>query len=224
MNDFHGYKIGKAIAIALLLCAPSQAQQGEALRFGLAASGEINTYLFSFNRIQAPFKYGTTANFSIGGIVRYKISRKSELGVDIFFNTKNHTMVIDWRQYKFSDPNDPLSTAQATQRVSSYYGFVDVITDYRYDLDSNGIFYLDAGVVNSFMVADRIGQSATSAQSGKLYKDYLLSTKLGIGFKFSVGKHLLYVEPQTRIDLTDVHTTGTHGNPTHWGVEAGFLF
>ncbi|MBN8650362.1 MAG: hypothetical protein J0L67_02990 [Cytophagales bacterium] len=78
------------------------------------------------------------------------------------------------------------------------------------------------GVLNSFQIGHKYKNSLASDDS-KVYENYLLGLKTGLGFLFKLDNIGIYIEPQAGFYLNQVHTRFPEKNPIHFGLEIQVL-
>lgn len=105
------------------------------------------------------------------------------------------------------DPNDPVLEQEDKIESSYTTRFIELPFDVMLKLNKNDKFDFVStlGVVNLFQIGSKYNNSLATSES-KVYENYLLGLKSGLGFLFRLDKIGIYIEPQVGFYVNQVHT------------------
>ncbi len=198
--------------------------QNNNLIIGISSSLDFNSYAFVEDF--GPIVYEGKLNYSAGIVLKYSLNGRFSISTKALFSTKNFQEIIDFGHYSPIDPNDPLLIRDAELAINYLNKFLDIPFELNYRLNRErklGI-YLSLGLVNSIQIdSDKKANFDTPISESKRYNDYLLSAKLGLGLFINLSKLGIFIEPQTRFYLNEVHNEFPNENPIHFGIEIQVL-
>lgn len=206
------------IAFLLLVLSFTSYSQDKTVFFGFSSSVDIISYITVNDNSGSEYK--TTANFSAGPSLRFKINDKINLTSGLFFATKNVKQDVDLDQFRSLDPNDPALLALGELEWTVRNSYIDVPISIGYNLTVNTEFSVipTMGIVNSFILSRSINPESNRSFLATEYNSYLIATKMGVGFLLKKKAFSLYLEPQIRIYLNKVHVWFPYQNPAQLGI------
>lgn len=215
----------RAIPFTILMCSFCLALgQKKDINFGLAFSLDYNSQVLVEDNPILELQGKT--NISTGMVLHYGLNTKTSLSIKALYSTKNLQASTDFSSYKTTDPNDPLLNTSGKLITDYSNKYIDIPIDVSRQLWADQRLSLlgTIGINNSILIEHdaKIRGSAFNV-SNKIYKDYLLSAKLGIGLFAIWEKFGLFIEPQVRFYINDVYENLHYQNPVHFGLECQLL-
>ncbi|MBX2965814.1 MAG: outer membrane beta-barrel protein [Cyclobacteriaceae bacterium] len=213
----------------LFLIALSVTAQDKKIRFGVSSSFDYNFYGTVTDYPWAD--YQGKVNFSAGFVFKYQLNERLFFLTKALYSTKNYKLKENENSLFYVppgsstpvpvDPGPPMDNPNPVFRNS----FVDIPLEIGWSLFNKKNFGIAGvfGFVNSFQVAHKNESFyIDSPVEEKTYNNYLLSTKMGVGFMFKTDKIGFHIEPQARLYVTNVHPKMDE-NPIHLGIEMQIL-
>jgi len=200
----------------MLLGAATPALYAQTIYFGIGGAVDYNSYtrIDNFGIVDYKGAMGYRGGFAF----RYKLNSKVSFKSNLNYASKRYREVIDFTLVPI-DPNDP---AYDQDKIESIYitRFIEVPLDVMLKLNKKDKFDIVStfGVVNSFQIGSKYINSLVTSES-KVYGNYLLGLKTGLGFLFRLDNVGIYIESQVGLYLNQVHTRFPERNPIHFGLE-----
>lgn len=204
--------------LIILFASLSVNAQSRRTQIGLSSSIDFNTYFVEEDRWPADFRL--RFNYSVGPVIRYALNDRLSLGSGVLLSTKNVNERLDLEAFRPIDPSDPILVDIEPDRVlRNFYLDIPTVINYKFKEGEEVEFYGSLGFVNSLLLSSKENGRTDSRFEILEYNEHLISTKIGAGVFIKKETLGLYIEPQIRIYLNDVHTARLVENPVHFGLE-----
>jgi hypothetical protein len=166
--------------------------------------------------------YKGDLGYRAGFAFQYKLNSKISFKSNLNYAGKRYREVIDFTLLPI-DPNDPVYDQDKIENKYSTR-FIELPLDVMFKLNKSEKFDLVAtiGATNAFQISRKYNSSLAN-EGAKVYRDYLLGLKAGLGFLFKLDGIGIYIEPQAGFYLNRVHTQFLERNPIHFGLEFQLL-
>jgi hypothetical protein len=210
------------IAISLCLWQLSVYGQNKRWTLGASTSLDLNSHMFSDNF--GALVYSGKLGYSLGFVAKYKVSDKVWARMRLLYSSKNRAESFDLNVYRMVNPFDPLIIS--SNEITYTNNVIELPIEAGYKIGGNGKMKLYGviGLTNTMRINNSYSSSNTfplSPNTRSKYYPYILGTKAGIGFLFSLGKVGMYIEPQTRFYITTVDDQSP--NPVQFSLDVQVL-
>lgn len=201
----------------VLLGTATPTLYAQSFYFGMGGAIDYNSYTGIDNLGIVDYK--GSLGYRAGFALHYKLNSKLSLKSNLNYSVKRYKEIADLTLIPI-DPNDPVFGLEDKIESSYTTRFLELPFDVMLKLNKNNKFDIVStlGVVNAFQIGSKYNNSLANSES-KVYENYLLGLKTGLGFMFRLANIGIYIEPQVGLYLNQVHTRYPERNPIHFGLE-----